>query len=73
MADAADTVDKLKDLIIREQFVKVCSTELALFLKERKPNDRRDVISLAHLTSGNGGVDVKFLQSRKKVENNSQL
>ncbi|XP_060574709.1 uncharacterized protein LOC132732326 [Ruditapes philippinarum] len=47
MADAADTVDKLKDLIIREQFVKVCSTELALFLKERKPKDRRDVISLA--------------------------
>lgn len=32
MADAADTIDKLKDLIIREQFVKVCSTELALFL-----------------------------------------
>jgi hypothetical protein len=47
MADAADTVDKLKDLIIREQFVKICSTELALFLKERKPKDRRDVISFA--------------------------
>jgi hypothetical protein len=47
MADAVYTVDKLKDLIIREQSVKVCSTELSLFHKERKPTDRRDIMSLA--------------------------
>ena len=37
MAQAGNTFESLEDLLIREQFTQSCSTDKALFLKERAP------------------------------------
>jgi hypothetical protein len=61
----------LKDLIIREQFLKVCLIELCLFLKERKPKDRRDVISLAEqYLKAHGGTITNSKSSKAVIISN---
>ena len=39
--------DGIKDLVLREQFLNKCTTELRLFLEERKPRNVKDMSRLA--------------------------
>jgi hypothetical protein len=36
-------LEELKDLLIREQFIQECLTDIPLFLRERKPKNIEDV------------------------------
>ena len=47
MAEINQTYDDLQDLMVREQFIQTCSTDLALFLKERKARSRDELTQLA--------------------------
>ena len=47
MAQASNTFESLVDLLIREQFTQSCSTDMALFLKERAPKSVAKMTKLA--------------------------
>ena len=47
MAQAGNTFESLEDLLIREQFTQSCSTDMALFLKERAPESVAEMTKLA--------------------------
>jgi hypothetical protein len=47
LAECKKEYDDIVDLLLREQFVRSCSTELALFLGERTPKSIDDVVVLA--------------------------
>ena len=47
MAQASNTFKSLVDLLIREQFTQSCSTDMALFLKERAPKSVAKMTKLA--------------------------
>lgn len=47
LAEAEKTYDGLKTLIVKEQYINICSKELATFLRERKPKDLRELGVLA--------------------------
>jgi hypothetical protein len=56
MADVESTYEALCDLMIREQFIRTCSLELSLFLKERAPCSMEEVTRLAEqYTEAHGG------------------
>ena len=47
MAQAGSIFESLEDLLIREQFIQSCSTDTALFLKERVPKSVAEMTKLA--------------------------
>jgi len=47
LSDISKTFNALQDLIIREQFLLACSTDMALFLRERVPKDMTEMTKLA--------------------------
>ena len=47
LADTAKTYEGLKDLLLREQFINASKRDLALFLKERKPDNIKQMAELA--------------------------
>ena len=47
LADTAKTFEGLKDLLLREQFINASQSDLALFIKERKPATIRQMADLA--------------------------
>ena len=47
LADTAKTFEGLKDLLLREQFINASQSDLALFIKERKPTTIRQMADLA--------------------------
>ena len=47
MSGVAKTRSGLADLMIREQFIRTCSPELALFLRERTPTSVDEVVALS--------------------------
>ena len=47
MAGAEKSFNGLKDLLLREQFINASQTDLALFLKERKPGNISEMADLA--------------------------
>ena len=61
LAEANDTVDAMKDLLVREQLINTCSTELALFLKERVPKTVDEATQLAeqYLEAHGGTLDTE--------------
>ena len=46
IAGISQEYDDLKDLILREQFLRKCKLDLRMFLKERTPKSLKDMISL---------------------------
>jgi len=47
LSDASDNVKDLKDLLLREQFLNGCSSEMSTFVKERSPKCISDLVELA--------------------------
>ena len=47
LSEISKTFTALQDLMIREQFLSACSTEMALFLRERVPKDIPEMTKLA--------------------------
>ncbi|XP_060073585.1 uncharacterized protein LOC132553365 [Ylistrum balloti] len=47
LAKAEKTYDGLKDLMLRDQFLQICGSELRLFLKERIPKSMAEMAKLA--------------------------
>ncbi|KAK3103894.1 hypothetical protein FSP39_022740 [Pinctada imbricata] len=47
LAKAAQTYGGLKDLLLREQFLTSCNSNLAIFLKERHPQNVQEMTTLA--------------------------
>jgi len=47
LANAEKDFDGLMSLIVREQYLESCPVQLAMFLRERKPNDLSELASLA--------------------------
>jgi hypothetical protein len=45
LSEIGGGLEKLNDLLIREQIIQVCSTELYLFLRERKPKNIEEVVT----------------------------
>jgi len=48
LANVGKGFDGLMSLIVREQYLESCPVQLAIFLRERKPNDLSELASLAH-------------------------
>lgn len=47
LGGAKNTYEDVKDMIIKEQFMNMCSSGLVIFLKERVPKDTKEVVKLA--------------------------
>ncbi|XP_033726122.1 uncharacterized protein LOC117315829 [Pecten maximus] len=47
MSEIEHSFEGLTDLLIREQFIQTCSSEMSLFLKERAPKDVKELTRLA--------------------------
>ena len=73
MAKSNKTYDGLKDLFIREQFLESCNSELAIFLKERKPQSIKEMACLAEqYTEAHGGFNTHVnLATRKPFQMHS--
>jgi hypothetical protein len=58
LSEIGSGFEELKDLLIREQFIQVCSTDLSLFLRERKPRNIEEVVTLAewYIVAAGGGI-----------------
>ena len=60
LAEIANSYDALQDLLIREQFLKVCAPEMALFLRERVPKSVQEMTRLAeqYIEAHGGSISV---------------
>ena len=47
LAEIEESFKRLKDLIVREQFLAVCDEHLAIYLRERDPKKISDMVKLA--------------------------
>ena len=82
MAGADKSFNGLKDLLLREQFINASQTDLALFLKERKPGNISEMAELAEqyleahgnlfMTQGKMAPQGKKFDNSGKHENRSK-
>jgi hypothetical protein len=58
LSEIGGGLEELKDLLIREQFIQVCSTDLSLLLRERKPRNIEKVLTLTerYIEAHGGGI-----------------
>ena len=47
MANSHTSSKDLRDLLLREQFINVCTPAMALFLRERSPKTLKEMTTLA--------------------------
>ena len=67
LAHVQESLDGLKDLIIREQFTNLCSKELSVYLKERQPKNVAEMAKLADsFVEAHGGLIGTLSESNKK-------
>ncbi|KAJ8038245.1 hypothetical protein HOLleu_15611 [Holothuria leucospilota] len=67
LAHATESLDGLKDLVIREQFTNSCSKELSVYLKERQPKSMAEMAKLADsFVEAHGGLIGSLSESSKK-------
>lgn len=69
MFKSTKSYDGLKDLFIREQFLESCNDELATFLKERKPQNIKEMARLAEqYTEAHGGFNTHLNVANRKYQ-----
>ncbi|XP_069108942.1 uncharacterized protein [Argopecten irradians] len=69
MALVEKTYAGLKDLVVRDQFLQTCGTDLKLFLKERSPKSVKDMASLAdQFAEARGNTASSFVRQKQKFE-----
>ena len=69
MSGVDKSFEGLCDLIAREQFIKVCNHDLALFLKERIPEDAEQMAKLADQFKEARGVSASVLSKNSSQKN----
>ncbi|XP_069107370.1 uncharacterized protein [Argopecten irradians] len=70
MSEIAKSFEGLTDLLIREQFIQACSSDMALFLRERAPKDAQELTRLAEqYMEAHGG---NLAKSSKATYNSSK-
>lgn len=72
MTDTDKSYAKLKDLMVRDQFLHCCGRELALFLKERVPSSVREMAKLADQFAEARGSKTNLMIARPSRTNDSQ-
>ncbi|XP_069106410.1 uncharacterized protein [Argopecten irradians] len=70
MSEIVKSFEGLTDLLIREQFIQACSSDMALFLRERAPKDAQELTRLAEqYMEAHGG---NLAKSSKATYNSSK-
>lgn len=73
LAKCEHTFDGLRDLLLREQVLNICTTELNLFLRERDPPTLKELTTLADrfVEARHGGARQYLLQKSSKSPNHN--
>ena len=69
MAKVQTNYDSLLDFIVREQFIVGCHDSLAVFLREQKPKDGKEIIKLAERYLDAHGAEISRLCERGNQRN----